>query len=90
MAVDLTVLQLAIEVGYALTKRWLSTPERCEGIRRLARPPGDVLVVSRDGCLYTGVLLVADNVPVVMLAVRHGPPRDRTADLAPGLDALSY
>ncbi len=47
--------------------------------REWLRPPAGSEFVAPDGSLITGILIVADNTPVLMIAARHTPPRPAAA-----------
>jgi hypothetical protein len=36
-----------------------------------------------DGSVISGLIVVADNMPVVMMAARHTPPRPTVIDASP-------
>ena len=43
-------------------------------LRGAMRPPDDVVLTSQRGDLYTGLILVVDNLPLLVLAARHAQP----------------
>jgi hypothetical protein len=53
-------------------------------LREAARPPPGVELVSADGSLFTGIVIVDRNRPVLMLAARQAcAPRPRPPDPPP-------
>lgn len=67
-------IHFIIEVGLAVLKRVRVSRHHAAQLRELVRPPPGVILVSHDGDSYTGIVVVADNLPALMLAVRRPPP----------------
>lgn len=45
-----------------------------DSIRSVLAPVPGVEVVTADGSLLTGVVVIADNAPLLMFVARHTPP----------------
>ena len=66
--------------------------EAADHLREAARPPRGVELRSDDGSLFTGIVVVDKNRPVLMLAVRMGerrPEPDRRPLVTPPPDPRS-
>jgi hypothetical protein len=67
-------LHFFVELAVALARRARVPRHRLVELRELTRPPAGVVLVSRDGEVFTGIVVVVENVPVLMMAARRSPP----------------
>ena len=77
------------QVGDALVDVLLESPREPKAdrlgqffnwLKRVSKPPLGVRLISDDGGQFTGIVLVSENTPVAMLALRIAAASSRAAD----------
>jgi hypothetical protein len=75
VAIELVAELIGAPLLEALRRRRPRLAARAESavewLRDAAEPPHGVKLVAEDGSVYTGLVIIERNAPVVMLAVRH-------------------